>query len=156
MIIGFRLAFISNLQGMPNSFTKAHRDEERNGACDASSVWWKDITSAAQVSLDSFIGGESDRVLGCPTVPHLERLFLREVSNDVFIFANLCKLSVEKNDEDAFSSIWSHVKATDVKFISSLGPIYFKNSVEGKCRKEKKTYHEQSLVESPQESCHKD
>ena len=33
---------------MPNSFTKAHRDEERNGACDASSVWWKDITSAVK------------------------------------------------------------------------------------------------------------
>ena len=54
---------------MPNSFTKAHRDEERNGACDASSVWWKDITSAAQVSLDSFIGGESDTVDGINPAP---------------------------------------------------------------------------------------
>ena len=151
MIIGFRLAFISNLQGMPNSFTKAHCDEERNGACDASSVWWKDITSAAKFH---WIASLVVRVIESYVPhPHLERLFLGK-SVMMFYLRHLQTLGT-KNDEDAFSSSRSHVKPTDVKFISNLRPIYFKNSVEGKCRKEKKTYHEQSLVEFPQESCHK-
>ena len=75
---------------MPNSFTKAHCDEERNGACDASSVCGK-----TSPPLPSFIG--------CPT-----SLTWRDCSYKSHVLSSR-----------------SHVKPTDVKFISSLGPIKY-------------------------------